>query len=118
MNKSGFNGYKTKSANPIGKKNIADKYSTIDGAIKSILGSDNVQIFTTLSPSTLILDASNNVVKLKMLMKERHITLRTSIVYFLMVIILKMVVMCSHIVMKAKNVYQMVLLIILKIKNR
>lgn len=60
---SGFRGYKTKSAKLIGKKNVADKYSTLDRAIKTIIGSENVQIFTTLATNTLVLDSSNNVAR-------------------------------------------------------
>ncbi len=61
MARIGFNGFKSKSAKSIGKKNIADKYSTLDAAIKSILGNNNVQIFTTLIAQTIVMDASNNV---------------------------------------------------------
>jgi len=61
MIKSGFSGYKNKSARVLGRKNIADSYSSLDSAIKSIVGSENVQIFTTLAPQTLVLDSSNNV---------------------------------------------------------
>ena len=61
MIKSGFSGYKSKSARVLGRKNIADSYASLDSAIKSIVGNENTQIFTTLAPQTLVLDSSNNV---------------------------------------------------------
>lgn len=54
--KSGFGSFQNLSSISSGKKTAVDSYSTLDIAIKTILGDINAAIFTTAIPSSIIVD--------------------------------------------------------------